>query len=108
MDDPIIPAFGPHRFPQEGAIVGRLLTGFGDLLIELAACAEAVSGDLDAEIREMYGKRGEEQRIDDARKQIRDAYDRVGLKTELFRIVSDLHWCRKIRNQYAHCQWGDD
>lgn len=52
MPETIMPGF--DRFPKQGMIIGRLLTGYGELEFELCRCVESVTGDLDAAIRALF------------------------------------------------------
>jgi hypothetical protein len=103
MTEIIIPAFS--YAPQEGQIVGRLLAGYSELEVEMLNCTNLVSGNIDAAVRQLYGRRGEKQRIDATQTATRAAYNGVGLGSEHAQTMADMDWCRKIRNQYAHCQW---
>jgi hypothetical protein len=105
MPETIMPCF--DRFPREGSIIGRLLAGYGELELELCRCAIAVKTDLDGPIRAMFGQRGEETRIRAAKQLIGDAYQQVGLGAPYTEAISDMNWCRQIRNQYSHFHWYD-
>jgi len=103
MADIIIPTF--IDFPVEGAIVGRLLAGYGELELELCQCVAAVTGNIDDVIRKLFNVRGEKRRIESADDLARAPYTKAGLGVESSTLVNDMHYCRKLRNQYAHCQW---
>jgi hypothetical protein len=103
MAETIIPAF--RHAPEEGKIVGHLLAGYSDLEVEMLNCADLVIGNIDAAIRTLYGTRGEKRRIDAAQNATEAAYIGVGLGSEHAQTMTDMDWCRQIRNQYAHCQW---
>jgi hypothetical protein len=92
---------------KEGGIIGRLLAGYGELELELCDCVIAINDDTDSAIRAMFKDRGEAKRIDSARNFAKAAYDRVGLSSDFLQAAADMHWCRQIRNQYAHCHWYD-
>jgi hypothetical protein len=38
---------------------------------------------------------------------MRAAYATNGLGPKYRRALADMDWCRKVRNQYAHCNWYD-
>ncbi|HLK26887.1 MAG TPA: hypothetical protein VKT30_19710 [Caulobacteraceae bacterium] len=101
----MMPAF--DRFDEEGHLVGRLLAAYGELELELAGCLIAVSGDMDRVVRSMFAHRGEERRIRDAGAMVGGDYDKAGLGGGFREALLDMHWCRTVRNQYAHCVWYD-
>jgi hypothetical protein len=103
MTETIIPAF--RNAPQEGQIVGRLLAGYSELEVEMLNCTDLVSGNIDAAVRQLYEMRGEKPRIDATQTATGAAYNGVELGSEHAQTMADMDWCRKIRNQYAHCQW---
>lgn len=103
MAETIMPAF--NDYPREGVIVGRLLSGYGELELELAKCVAAVTGDVDATIREIFSRRGAEKRLELADNAAENAYLAAGLGSEYLRAFDDMDHCRLIRNQYAHCFW---
>jgi len=59
---PILNAF--LNFPNEAAIIGRLLAGYSDLEVGMMHCAQVVRDDLDTVLKTMFRTRGETQRID--------------------------------------------
>jgi hypothetical protein len=102
----ILPPF--DRFPEEGSIIGRLVTGYGELEYELALCVSWIIEDRDTAFKVVYRAGGEMQRI-----LMGDALGRRRLEAGKFRTlfeqaIAAMHVCRKIRNQYAHCNWGYD
>jgi hypothetical protein len=101
----IMPCF--DRFPKEGDIIGRLLAGYGELELEMCDCVAATTGDLDGAIKGLFGIRGEQRRIQTADKMMRSAYASAGLTSKYRRTIANMHWCRTVRNQYAHCNWYD-
>jgi hypothetical protein len=104
--NPVIPAF--PRFPEEAEIIGRLLAGYGEVEFELCHCVSQVIDDLDLAIKAMFRSRGEKQRLDVADAIGRKPYVGLGLENEFSEAIGGAHFCRKVRNQYAHCNWHDD
>ena len=49
-----MPAF--HRFPDEAAIVGRLLAAYAELEIGLLHCVSAARDDFDAVLKALLGR----------------------------------------------------
>jgi hypothetical protein len=102
----ILPAF--DSFPEEGSIIGRLVTGYGELEYELAMCVGWIVEDNDLAMKLMYRLQGENQRLIAADLLGRRNLKNPRLRTTFEQAVSATHECRKIRNQYAHCNWGSD
>jgi hypothetical protein len=100
----IIPAFA--RFPQEASIIGHLLAGYGELEFELYNCLKAVLDDGDAAMRTVFRTRGEEQRILIADALMRGKFNAIGLIHPYAEAIADMGWCRRTRNQFAHCHWA--
>src|SRR4051794_31432912 len=68
--------------PEEGAIIGRLLAGYGELEVDLALCVAAtLDDDVDTAFRIMFRLRGESQRIEIADAFIQQHYS-AGLRSE--------------------------
>ena len=96
-----------RAFPEEGAILGRLLTGYTDIEYQLCLCSGVGGGDTAKAIRDIFSKRGESKRVDIANKFGVAGYEAVGLGTKFREAINDIFCCLKIRNQYAHCIWHD-
>lgn len=63
---------------------------------------------LDMAVKALFRARGESQRIKIADALGRQAYRKLKLETLFEGTISGMHYCLKIRNQYAHCNWHDD
>ncbi len=48
----VMPAF--RRFPDEAAIIGRLLAGYAELEIDLLHCVSVIREDFDATLKAMF------------------------------------------------------
>jgi hypothetical protein len=97
------------RFPTEAAIIGRIVIGYGELEISLMNCVHmARGGDLEVVLKTMFRTRGEAQRISIADALSRQIFIGFGLDAEFAKAISDMDYCRTIRNQYAHCIWHND
>jgi hypothetical protein len=103
MTETIIPAF--KDAPNEALLVGRLLSGYSELELEMWNTVHLVTGDIDRAIRQLYGERGEKRRITNARKLAESSFGLVGLGQQYSSTMDDMDWCRTLRNQYAHCAW---
>jgi hypothetical protein len=106
MRTSILPAF--DKFREEGEIVGRLLAGYADLEIGLMHCVSVVRTDFDTALKVMFRDRGETRRINIGDAFGRQAYKSIGLEAEFASAVSDMRYCLKARNLYAHSNWYDD
>jgi hypothetical protein len=100
------PAF--RRHPDEAAIVGRLVVGFGE--IELAVCRNAGNGlgNYEVVMRALYKQRATSGRVDTADALIESAYADAGLAVMYASTMDMVRYCLKVRNHYAHCNWADD
>lgn len=103
---PILKVF--EKFPQEGQLIGQMLTGYADIEIAVLHCVQHVREDFDTVLKAMFRTRGETQRLDIADAFGRQEAMRIGLGTEFCMGMGAARHCLKIRNQYAHCVWWDD
>lgn len=101
----IMPIFDKH--PDEGAIVGRLLSGYGELEFGLCHCIGEAIGNIDTVLKAMFRVRSEKSRLDVADALGRAPYRALQLETPFAEAVSAIHYCRQIRNQFAHSHWYD-
>src|SRR5258707_682232 len=99
---PFMPAF--VDFTEEGTIIGRMLLGYGELEFELLSCAAEVVG-RDVALKVLFRARGEKQRIEIGDAIVRPQFKGTQLETHYAETIGALHWCRTIRNQYAHSHW---
>jgi hypothetical protein len=92
---------------EEGIIVGRLLASYGEIEMAMCACIieQTPSFDFASPVRQLFTERGEQKRIRNARTALIAPYQAVNLQKEITKALNDMEWCRRIRNQYAHCQW---
>lgn len=85
------------------------MAGYGEIELDLCNClAAALNMDTKAAVKVMFSRRGEERRINTADETMAEHYKRAGLEPTYTDAIAHAHWCRKIRNQYSHCHWGDD
>jgi hypothetical protein len=102
----LVPTF--RAFPEEGLIVGRLLTGYTAIEYQLCMCAGMGGGDVAKAITDIFSKRGETRRVKTIAPRLGGAgYTAVGLGAEFDEAIEDMLLCVTIRNQYAHCIWHD-
>jgi len=103
---PLMPCFESSQAEEEGKFIGKILAGYGELEVTVLSCLVAVEGQLDLPIRQLFGRMSAERRINLARKRLLPDFTKAGLGAEMKESLRDLDWCRGLRNQYAHCQWG--
>jgi hypothetical protein len=100
-----MPTFADGKYARECLAIGRMLTGYGELELEMCQVVGAAIGDLDAAIRDIFRMRGEERRIRMAKTNLYKSARSEELLNLAKQFIADMDWCREIRNQYAHCQW---
>jgi len=102
-----MPAFSIR--PKEAEIIGRLLAGYGELEFIVYECVKVALGRSTIAARLLFRVRSEKTRLDIADAILREVCDSYELTVKYTEAISAAHYCRKIRNQYAHCHWiGDE
>jgi hypothetical protein len=96
-----------RRFPQEAAIIGRLLLAFGELELSICRNAGQAVGMLNTVFKVLYRLRSTSSRIDAADALMQSAFDKAGMTKEYQIALDMVRHCLKIRNQFAHCNYGD-
>jgi hypothetical protein len=95
-----------RHYPQETMIIGRLLSGYGELEFDIAFLLQfALGDDRDVAFKSLFGIRGETARIDVADNLMRRRYQAIGLGDDYAEAIGAMRYCLRIRNQYAHCHW---
>lgn len=101
----IMPAF--HRFPNEAAMIGRLLAGYGELEFDMCEVVGVVLRDPTLAFRAVFRMRQESQRIDLMDSFLHKAVEKYGLSGPYGHALGAIRYCRTIRNQFAHSHWID-
>lgn len=96
-----------RHYPEEQRIVGRILTVYGDLEYQLAACLGEAINDKSAAVRSLFRLRGGNVRLQVADALLRPAMDSIGLKDSYDSTLGAYRYSTSLRNQYAHCHWFD-
>jgi hypothetical protein len=105
MATQINPAF--NRWPVEGALVGRILSSFGEIEVTICRNAALALNMFGVIMRMLYGIRATSARIEAADRLMRSLIETYSLIND-YKIAIGMVWhCLKIRNQFAHCNWGD-
>lgn len=100
---PIFSSF--PNYQAESAIIGRILTGFGDVEYQLARCTGLAIGNFRAAFRALFRLTGGDVRLQVADALMRPAYEKIGLKNEYEAMLGAFRHLKTIRNQYAHAHF---
>jgi hypothetical protein len=93
------PAF--DRFPAEAALVGRILSGFGELEITTCRNAAVATSLGNTAWKVLYGIGATSARIDTADRLMQSYFEQQGLG-EPYKTAMRMLWhCVRIRNQYS-------
>lgn len=101
----LMPSF--HRHPNEAAIIGRIIVGFGELEFMLAGCMVRATSMHKQGMPAVFQLGSTSARIDLAEVLAREAFQKRGAAKEFGDTVGAVRTCYAIRNQYAHCHWAD-
>lgn len=101
----INPAF--LNYPEEARLLGELVLGYGELDISFCMmCGIATQRQFEL-LHAVNQVRSESARLDIANALSVDAFAELGLSREYARTHKAVRFCLKVRNQWAHSQWGD-
>jgi hypothetical protein len=95
------------RFPDEAAIVGRMVVGFGELEVMTCRVAAKASSHPDHVLKMLYSLRSTSARVSSARLLMEPHYAAASLAAAQNITLDAVTFCLKLRNQYAHCNWTD-
>lgn len=89
-------------------LVAQMLAGYGEIEWELCDCLRvAMSEKTRKSIMTMfYGLKNEGTRIDLADAILRPEFEAIELEAQYGEALGAIRWCKSVRNQYAHCNWG--
>jgi hypothetical protein len=94
-----------RKCPREGAIIGRIIAGYGEIEYGLSLCLTSALGNRNSAFRTFFRIRGEEQRIEIADALMRRPFIEQKLGDEYAEMIGAIRWCRKLRNQFSHAHW---
>jgi hypothetical protein len=98
--------FDFENYQAERDAIGTMLIAYGEIEFGLLNCVGvALGGDLDTAARILFRARGEAARIEIADAIVRPAFAKVNLDGKWSNAHGAAKFCKKIRNQYAHCHW---
>ncbi len=101
----INPAFIKRQ--EEAALLGTMVVGYGELDLSFASIAGMAIKHQFAVLEACHKVRSERGRLDIAIALSHEAFEEAGLKLQFCYTTQALGRCLRIRNQYAHAQWGD-
>ncbi|MGJ0508214.1 MAG: hypothetical protein ACR652_14065 [Methylocystis sp.] len=104
MSSFFMPVFRHHS--DEGAIIGRIITGYGELEFVMSLCVGEALNDRDLAMRVLFSLKSESARIDLGESLSRNEIKANGLEASYFEAVAAMRYCRALRNQYAHSHWA--
>ncbi len=96
-----------QKYPEEEAVVGRILLSWSEIEFDLAALLGDVLQDGNAAVRTLYRLRGPDMRLQVADALLRPAFSEIALLTEYQNAFAALNFSKRLRNQYAHSHWID-
>ena len=88
-----------HDFPEEAALIGRIVAEYGELEFELAMLLGNVFHNHNVGIRAVFRAKGENTRIQVADSFLRPALATANLESEYEAALGALRWSKTIRNQ---------
>lgn len=87
--------------------MGEMVIGYGELDITFSMICGIALGHKWAVLDACHKIRAETQRLDVADALAKESFEQLGMKEDYDRSLSQMKICLKIRNQYAHSQWGE-
>jgi hypothetical protein len=97
-----------HTFPDEAALIGAMVVGYGELDITMVSCAGNAMQLLLPLLDALDQVNSEFTRIEIVRRLASPAFERLGLLPQFTRALAAQNECREVRNTFAHCHYGYD
>lgn len=98
------PAFDDR--PAEAALIGRMVTSFGELELTFSMLAGTALRDQSLALRAIYRGRSTGGRIDLTDVFVRKVVTSTNLVMDYEQVMRAMRHCLKIRNNYAHSHWA--
>ena len=96
-----------EKFPAESAIIGLLVTGYGELDITLCHLAGIALGERLVMMDALVSIENEGTRLDLISKLVRHLMVKLEYGNEFGEAIGAMRYCKGVRNQYAHAQWSE-
>jgi len=96
-----------HHHWAEAKHIGHMILSYGEIEIAVAKCLGLALGNQDTAYKTMFRVIGESARIGAADALMREAYQKAALDPEYSDMIGAVRFCVRIRNQFAHCMWGE-
>jgi hypothetical protein len=103
MNTSLLIAF--DEFPEELRLVSRMILAYGEIEFAFLDILGAVFKNSQTAIRTLYQLRSETHRLTVAEAIAMPWFESAGLGGQFNEAVNAAKKCKKIRNQYAHCQF---
>jgi len=101
----LMPVF--DKFTEEAKIIGKMVVGYGELEYDWMLCVSLFLGDTQYAVRTLYRLKSESSRLQVGDALLRPFYASHQLDNEYQQLYVAMKHCKNIRNNYAHCHWGD-
>ncbi|MER9646814.1 hypothetical protein [Mesorhizobium sp. M0199] len=101
----INPAF--LSYPEEARLLGAMVLGYGELDISFTLAAGTAVDQKFALLHAVNQVRSESARLDITHAIASGGFAKLGLAVEYAGMHKAMRFCLKVRNQWAHSQWGD-
>ena len=93
------------RFSAEGALVGQMLTAYGEIEYELFSILCLISDEAPHHLKTVFRLRRRRERLDVIDSLIRPHFSKLGLAAKYAQAMDAVDCCRMLFNQYDSCHW---
>ena len=95
------------KYHSECKIIGELILGYSELDLSFSYMCGIATGKRYELLNAVNKVRSEASRLDIADALAAPTFSSLGLKDEYASIKRSMLYCKDVRNQWAHSQWGD-
>ena len=95
------------NYPEEAALLGSMIIGYGELELSFAHIAGIALDQKYAVLEACHSIRSEGARLKLIDALAHASFTEKSLSGEYDLTHKAMKYCLKVRNQYAHAQWGD-
>lgn len=97
-----------HAHPDEAAVIGAMVVGYGELDITMVSCAGNAMALTLPLLDALDQVNSEFTRIEIVRRLATPAFEGLKLLPQFTRALAAQQECREVRNTFAHCHYGYD